>query len=343
MAHAASEAGAPQGPASATGAGPPTVSVVICTKDRPEDLLRAVASVRASGDTGRQVEIVVVEEAAAPRRIPDVRYVHLPPEGGGFAHARNVGVAQTAGDIVAFLDDDCEAEHGWLDALAAPLRDDPAVLGAAGAVLVRHCGQVGYAENILGFPGGGLRYLHHAQGRTAPTRHLSTCNCAYRRDAVRRVGGFPDRGRLGGEDFLLAERVSAIGACVYTPHAIVYHRPRGRLTAVLAWFVRRGQSEMLLRHAVMDRRGFTGFLVRSSWTVRLLLLFGALWQWPTLIRWLPAVGAAYYGLLLWRFRFVWKYPTHRRAWWLVPILKLTMDLGTELGRWKALIAGDRHL
>ncbi len=333
MAHAASDTGTPEGP--------PAVSVVICTKDRPEDLLRAVASVRASGDTGRRAEVVVVEEAEAPRPIPDVRYVHLPREGRGFAHARNAGVAAATGDIVAFLDDDCEAEHGWLDALAAPLRNDPAVLGAAGAVLVRGCGAVGYAENILGFPGGGLRYVHAAGGRTVPTRHVSTCNGAYRREAIRRVGGFPERGRMGGEDFLLAQRVAAVGPCVFTPHAVVYHRPRGRLGAVLAWFIRRGQSEMLLRDAVADRRAYRGFLIRSSWTLRVLALGAALYFWPVLWRWLLPAGGLYYGFLLWRFRFARKFPTHRRAWWIVPIVKLVMDLGTELGRWKALLEARR--
>jgi GT2 family glycosyltransferase len=311
--------------------------VVICSKDRPDDVRRAIASVRASGTSGRRAEIVVVEEATEPRRLPDVRHVALRPEGRGFAYARNVGVAAATGEIVAFLDDDCEAEHGWLDALVAPLHDDPAVLGVAGAVLVRQCGQIGYAENILGFPGGGLRYLHHTGGRIVPTRHLSTCNCAYRREAVRNAGGFPDRGRMGGEDFLLAERVSAIGPCVYTPHAIVYHRPRGRWMAVLRWFVRRGESEMLIRNAVAERGRFMAFLVRSSWTVRLVALGAVLSLWPPLIAWAPAAAAVYYGALLWRFRFARRYPTHRRAWWLVPILKWTMDLGTELGRWKALI------
>jgi hypothetical protein len=99
---------------------------------------------------------------------------------------------------------------------------------------------------------------------------------------------------------------------------------------------------VLLRRAVAARREFTVFLVRSSWTLRLAVLLAALWQWPALIRWLPAAAVAYYALLLWRFRFARKYPTHRRAWWLVPILKVTMDLGTELGRWKALIAGVTH-
>jgi GT2 family glycosyltransferase len=342
MAYAAFDAGGPAGPAALTTSRPPTVSVVICTKDRPADLVRAVASVRESGKTGQRAEIVVVEEATKPRNLADVHYVHLPPEGRGFAHARNIGFAEATGDIVAFLDDDCEAEHDWLDTLVAPFHDNPAMLGVAGAVLVRRCGQVGYAENILGFPGGGLRYLHHAGGRTVPTRHLSTCNCAYRRDAVRLAGGFPDRGHMGGEDFLLAERVSAIGPCVYTPHAIVYHRPRDRWRAVFDWFVRRGQSEILIRSAVGDRKGFTAFLLRSSWTLRCAVIFAILWHWPPFIRWLPAAAAAYYGALLWRFRFALEYPTHRRAWWIVPALKWTMDLGTELGRWKALIVRARQ-
>jgi len=317
------------------------VSVVICSKDRPEELRRAIASVRAADPTGRTAEIVVVEEAVHARALPDVRYVHLPPTDRGFAHARNVGVAEASGEIVAFLDDDCEAEHGWLDALVVPLRHDPAVLGVAGAVLVRDCGHIGYAENILGFPGGGLRYLHAAGGQTVPTRHLSTCNCAYRREAIQRAGGFPERGRMGGEDFLLAERVTALGACVYTPHAVVYHRPRGRLGAVLSWFIRRGQSEMLLRDAVTDRGTFRAFLVRSSWTLRVLALGTALVLWPVLCWWLLPAAGLYYGLLLWRSRFAQRFPTHRRAWWVVPIVKFVMDLGTELGRWKALLGARR--
>jgi GT2 family glycosyltransferase len=336
MAPAASESRA-----AAVGRPSPPLSVVLCTKDRPDDLLRAVATVRACGEAGRRAEIVVVEEAAAPRPVPGVRYVHLPPEGRGFAHARNVGVAHATGEIVAFLDDDCEAEAGWLEALVAPLADDPALLGVAGAVLVRSCGAVGYAENILGFPGGGLRYLYEAGGRIAPTRYLSTCNCAYRREAIHRAGGFPERGRMGGEDFLLAERIAALGSCVYTPHAVVYHRPRGRLRAVFAWFVRRGQGEMLLRGAVAERRAFRAFLLRSSWTVRALVLGALLLWWPALAWWLPPAAAGYYAAMLWRFRFARRFPAHRRAWWIVPIVKLTMDLGTEVGRCKALCGRRR--
>ena len=320
-----------------------TVSVIVCTKDRQDDLARAIPAIRAAGEAGRLAEIVVVEESDAPRDLEGVRYVHLPREGRGFGFARNAGLLAASGELVVFMDDDCEPDPGWLDALLDPLRKDRAVLGVAGAVLVRNCGAVGYAENILGFPGGGLRYRQVAGGRIVPTRHLSTCNCAYRAEAVRRAGGFREEARLGGEDFLLAERVAALGPCLYAPDAVVYHRPRGRLGPVLRWFIRRGESESPLLGATADRWRSLRFLLRSSWSLRAAILLAILLVRPRLAPLLPAAAVAYYGAMLWRFRFARAYPSHRWGWWVVPIVKATMDLGTELGRWKALASrGSRR-
>ena len=315
---------------------PSRLSIVICTKDRPADLARAISSIRASGDTGRMAEIVVVEEADAPREIPGVRYVPLPRSGRGFGYARNAGVREAHGEVILLIDDDCLAEQGWAEALYQPFLAEPLVVGVAGAVLVKDCGPIGYAENILGFPGGGLRYLHDAQGRVVPTHYLSTCNCAYRRKTVLAAGGFLEDARLGGEDFLLAERVTALGSCVYTPMAVVYHRPRGRVGAIFRWFMRRGQSEIGLFMATSDRGPFAWYLIRSSWTLRIVVLIFAFVRWPGLLVFVPAGALGYYAALLWRFRFARRYPSHRRALWLVPLVKFTMDLGTEVGRWKEL-------
>jgi GT2 family glycosyltransferase len=326
---------------SASGAERGDVSVVICTKDRPADLVKAITSIRECGDSGHIVEIVVVEEGDSPRQLPGVRHVRLPREGRGFGYARNMGVRVSRGNLLLFMDDDCEAEQGWIEALIAPFARDPQVLGVAGAVLVRDCGSIGYAENILGFPGGGLRYWHQARGKVVPIRYLSTCNCAYRRDALLHAGGFAEGARLGGEDFLLAEKVSALGPCVYAPDAVVYHRPRGRLCAVFRWFMRRGKSEITLLASAKAQGGFLQFLLRSSWTLRLLLLLGLLAAWPRTAVFLPPAVILYYGVMLWRFRFAPLYPHHRRAWWLVPFVKLTMDLGTEVGRWRAMLSWKR--
>ncbi|MEW6245961.1 MAG: glycosyltransferase [Nitrospirota bacterium] len=310
------------------------MSVIICSKDRHADLLRAIDSVRRSGGIGRSAEIVVVEETDTPRAIPGVRYVPLPRQEYGFGYARNVAVKEAGGELLLFIDDDCEAEQGWADELVAPLLENPAIQGVAGAVLVRNCGPLGYAENILGFPGGGLRYVHQAMGRVVPTNHLSTCNCAYRRDAVLNAGGFSEGARAGGEDALLAERVAKMGRCVYAPCAVVYHRTRDRFGAIFTWFVRRGYGELATWEQHLDRASYVRYLLRSSWTVRAAAFLILVSAFPPLVRLVPILALLYYVVMLWRFRFARAYPAHRRAWWLAPLVKMTMDLGAEAGRWK---------
>jgi GT2 family glycosyltransferase len=313
------------------------VSIVVCTKDRRDDLRRALASIAETGAEG--AEIVVVEETDAPAPIAGTTYVAIPREGRGFGHARNQGVRAASGDILVFFDDDCIAAPGWLKALLEPLRADAAVAGVAGAVLVRDCGAIGYAESVLGFPGGGVRYLDDSGGRVVPTRHLSTCNCAYRKTAVAAAGGFVTSAVFGGEDALLAERVSAAARCVYAPSAAVYHRPRGRLADVFRWFVRRGRSEIQILDHRADPRGArrlaltSSLLLRALVGVALLRLF-AVPLAPVLI----GGGLAYYAAMLWRFRFALRWPSHRHAWPLVPVVKLVMDVGSDVGRLRQLLA-----
>jgi len=70
--------------------------------------------------------------------------------------------------------------------------------------------------------------------------------------------------------------------------------------------------------------------------------------WPAWIT-APALLVVYYAALLWRFAFARRYPTHRRGWWLTPLVKMIADTGAEtgrlrelpgaLGRWRAGRAG----
>lgn len=311
------------------------VSVIICSKERRALLEKAVVSVRECDELGAAVEIVVVEETDEPKPIPGTRYVQLRTKGRGFGHTRNVGVASAGGDILVFTDDDCEAHPNWLKRVVQPFASDPAIVGTAGSVRVRDCGLIGYAENILGFPGGGIRYEHAAGGRPAPTTLLSTCNCAYRRSAIEAAGGFPEDAPFGGEDSLLAERVQGYGECVYVPDARVYHVARDSLGKIFHWFIRRGGSETLML-TEGSRRSFHALgLLRSSWTLRVALAAATLYAWPRLVYSLPFLAFGYYGAMLYRYRFALHYPEHRRAWLIVPVVKLAMDFGMEVGRFKS--------
>lgn len=93
----------------------PLISVVVRTKDRPEFLAEALASLSRS--TWRRLEVVLVNDGGAPPRLPEdfplpLRLVSLEP-GRGRAGAANAGVEAAQGDYVGFLDDDdlVEPEH----------------------------------------------------------------------------------------------------------------------------------------------------------------------------------------------------------------------------------------
>jgi glycosyltransferase involved in cell wall biosynthesis len=109
-----------------TSSAPPVeVSVVIPTRNRPDDIEPAVRSVLASDH--RAFELVVVDQsdddatrhhleliAAGDSRL---RYVKM--EGVGLSRSRNEGMRRTKGPIVAFLDDDCTVEPSWLPSVVA--------------------------------------------------------------------------------------------------------------------------------------------------------------------------------------------------------------------------------
>src|SRR5262249_59818429 len=99
------------------------VSVVVCTRDRPEALARCLASLRSS--RARPRELLVVDNASSGdgtqrvvAGIPGVRYLREPRP--GLAIARNTGVRATTGALVAFTDDDVVVDPNWLSHLARP-------------------------------------------------------------------------------------------------------------------------------------------------------------------------------------------------------------------------------
>ncbi len=93
----------------------PLVSAVIPTRDRPQLVKRAVQS--ALAQTLKEIEVIVVIDGPdentrallAEIDDPRLRVIKLPVSGGA-AVARNTGIAEAAGEWVAFLDDDDE----WL-------------------------------------------------------------------------------------------------------------------------------------------------------------------------------------------------------------------------------------
>ncbi|MCZ0903847.1 glycosyltransferase family A protein, partial [Microcoleus sp. HI-ES] len=113
----------------------PSISVVICTRDRTDLLKGALEALLALDYPHR--EIIVIDNAPASSstaelvaRLP-VRYVK--EERPGLDWARNRGIAEARHEIIAFTDDDVRPDRGWLRGIASAFAD-PEIMAVSGLV-----------------------------------------------------------------------------------------------------------------------------------------------------------------------------------------------------------------
>jgi mycofactocin system glycosyltransferase len=232
----------------------PSVTVVVPVRDRPRALARAIASLRAQDYPPERLEVVVVDDGSsfAAEAPEGVRVVHVRPSRGP-AGARNAGASAARGQVLAFVDSDCEAEPGWLRELATELAD-PAVAAAGGRVLGAR--QRTWLERYEAVRSpldlGPHRAVVRPQG-VVP--YLVGANLALRRSAFWAVGGFDSSLRVG-EDVDLSWRLAAAGyRLVYRPRAVVRHHHRSRLAGFLSSRLRYAgsEAELLRRHPANGR------------------------------------------------------------------------------------------
>ncbi len=311
----------------------PGVSVVVVSKNRREELKKALNSLRKVNYPKDRLEIVVVEEADSPQEIEGVKYVFIPyKERMDFGYARNVGVKNTTHSIIAWTDDDCIVDKNWLKELASCFNGN--IVGVAGAVLVRNTNAIGYCENVLGFPGGGLKKIHMTKGKIITTEQLSTCNCAYRKRLFEEIGYFKEDTPYSGEDYDFAQRVIRKYKCLYNPKAVVYHKPRESLWRIFRWFNRRGICETYLIKMKTNRLiPHIWYNIKTSLIIRLIILVFILYLLgQNKLGVYLTLFIIYYLVILFRYRFQLRSLKKVKVFFLTPIVKLTMDLGMEWGK-----------
>ena len=208
----------------------PAIAVVIPTRGRESRLAFALESLAGQLDPGR-LEVIVVRDGDAPPPFaepPDgleVRFLTRPGVAGPTAK-RNLGWRAASAPVIAFTDDDCRASPGWLAALLEAGADEAIVQGRTD-------------------PDPDEAHLLHPLARTVtvagPTGWFETCNIAYPRALLERLGGFDERFGFGGEDTDLAWRAIEAGerprfadaALVW--HAVLTRSPAQALAEATRW------------------------------------------------------------------------------------------------------------
>ena len=211
---------------------PPRLSVVVATRDRPDDVEQLLASLAAS-DPGHVVsEVILVDDASQQPLCPshgqlpvsvvrnDVRL--------GAALSRNRGAALATGTMLAFLDDDCRVTPTWCEVAESHVRGGTRAV--TGRIMPFDTGTVSRARQY--------RYERRYEAQQAGTSvtFFAGGNSLIDRRVFLAAGGFPDQ--ASASDNALVARLHAQGEQVcFDPALRVLHRNgKGIRTAVReAW------------------------------------------------------------------------------------------------------------
>ena len=197
------------------------VSVVVCTRDRPDSLLRTIQSLLR--DESSAAEVIVIDQSDGPASeqvlsglLADsrLRYVHSRAHGKGAALNEGLGLA--GGAIVAFTDDDCEAPAGWAVAMARALAGQPTAAIVFCNVTAPPCDwKAGYIPTYRRRRSKLLRSLV-----ATCAGHGMGAGMALRRDVALALGGFDEAVGPGaqfpsGDDWDISHRALLSGWHVY--------------------------------------------------------------------------------------------------------------------------------
>lgn len=218
-------------------------SIVICTLNRPVDLNECLSSL--AHQTYAPYEVIIVDasnnkksynvvESWKKNKLKEIKYIHTVP---GLTKQRNVGVINSSGEVIAFLDDDVILDKEYFQAMANCFENYDVIVGATGNIK-----NVGNASIIMGFfqkvfmlTGTASTGVMKRSGfpdfvnpliakNMARTEVLSGCNMLYRKevfDSFRFNENFV--GYSLGEDVELSYRVSKRNPLVYVKDAELVH------------------------------------------------------------------------------------------------------------------------
>jgi len=210
------------------------VSVIIVNWNR-RDLLRAcLKSLETQRFTG--FDVIVVDNGSSDgsadmveRDYSALRIIRN-RENRGFCAANNQGIDASKADFVALLNNDAEADPGWLAALYGAFEGRPGFGMAASKIVVwEDPARIDKAGHLI-YPDGQNRGRGAGETDRGQYDRLEEalwpdgCAAMYRREMLDSIGGFDEDLFAYGDDAELGLRARIAGwRCIYEPRAVVRH------------------------------------------------------------------------------------------------------------------------
>ena len=179
-----------------------------------------------------EYEVILVDSSVddTPRIVkehyPRVKLIHFDQKTDP-GTARNCGIQESSGDLIAFIDSDCIAAHNWLERIAQAHGTQYNIVGGVvtnGNPTDDLIGWAGYLAEFREF----LPELPREE-----VKHIPTCNISYKRVVFERYGYFQGK-YYPQEDLVFNYELIRQGERILRdPSIVVAHRHRTRLTDFL--------------------------------------------------------------------------------------------------------------
>jgi GT2 family glycosyltransferase len=219
-----------------------TLASVVVPAGRKELIDRCLGSLLTMDLKDIEVIVVVRPGFEYSHKDPRVRVVE---QGGkGVSNARNCGIREAGGKVIAFTDDDCVVSRQWLSRLLRAF-EDPEV-GGAGSIREAYnphepIASLWDASYIM--PGGLVQKYGYLRDHDT---YLCTSSAAYRAEVIKGLAGF-DESLPSGEDYDLSVRVKRSGFRLeLVPEARVWHEHPVTLKCVARQQLWHAQGDLAL-------------------------------------------------------------------------------------------------
>jgi O-antigen biosynthesis protein len=238
------------------------ISVIVCSYN-------GAATIRDTLDGLTKIkypnfEIIVVNDGSTDNTasiVADYNVKLISTNNHGLSNARNTGMYNASGEILAYIDDDAYPDEHWLHYLAYTYtKSSHASLGGPN-IIPSEDGPI--ATCVANAPGGPVHVLQTDE----IAEHIPGCNFSVRKDVLLKIGGFDPIFRAAGDDVDICWRIQEAGHTIGFNHsAVVWHHRRNSLKAYWKQQKGYGKAEALLEAKWPEKYNAIGHL---SWLGRI--------------------------------------------------------------------------
>ncbi|PKQ44565.1 glycosyltransferase [Confluentibacter flavum] len=239
----------------------PRISVVVCSYNGAStirDTMEGLANLDYPN-----YEVIVINDGstdATPNIAGEYEVRLISTENRGLSNARNTGMYEASGEIIAYIDDDAYPDSQWLKYLASAYMSSDH--GGVGGPNITPAGDGPLADCVANSPGRPL----HVLTTDELAEHIPGCNMTFRRAALLEINGFDPVYRSAGDDVDACWRIQQAGYTIgFHPSAFVWHHCRNSIKMYWKQQQGYGKAEALLEKKWPEKYNVFGHL---TWTGR---------------------------------------------------------------------------